>query len=137
MSKSRKRQTARKNADAGAPFAPLPAAGFASAPADAPGLDPALYERLVAIVSDIGEEREEGDRLAYVYNGDAISAKYVEGNDDEPASLLVAAFKLGVVLQVRGDQLVRYQPGAWLQQLEHLALSEDEDQDEAPEAGLE
>src|SRR4051812_15254520 len=109
MSKSKKKQTARKR--------------VADQPAEEPvvalperqemPLNQALYDRVVAAATKAGQMREEGDRLTWVYNGDAVAMKYTEPDEQAPARILVAAFRQGVVFQVEGEKQVAYQPGPW------------------------
>ena len=61
--------------------------------------------------------------------------KYTEPGEGEgqPARLMIAAFKQGVVLQTEGDRLVVYRAGDWEQSLEGLEPAADDE--EAPEEG--
>lgn len=95
-------------------------------------LDQALFDRVVATATRAGVMREEGDRLVYLYNGDTVALKFVEPGEgaDEPARILVAAFRQGVVYQVEGDRQVVYRPGPWEAALDQLADAPDEESDE-------
>jgi hypothetical protein len=108
MSKSQKKQRERARAQA--------SEGGAAAPvAPAPSLvDEALYERVRAAVRAAGEQDEAG---AWLYNGDTVSIKLVEGDGDTPRRVLVAAFQQGVVFQVEGERQVVRRPGEWLESL--------------------
>lgn len=125
MSKSKKKQVARaREQAAAAPQVDLeddddqaPADPDATRPQEAAAaggsaVDEALFERLVELVHALGEDREEGDQIAWVWNGPSMAIKYVEGEDELPRRMMVAAFKRGVVFQVEGDrQLVRRTDG--------------------------
>jgi hypothetical protein len=95
-------------------------------------IDQVLFDRAVAAAINAGVMREEGDRLCYLFNGESIALKYTEPGeeDDQPARLLIAAFRQGVVFQVEGDRQVVYQPGNWEQELERLATLEPPDDEE-------
>jgi hypothetical protein len=113
MSKSYKKQRERERARQGA------VEGSAEMPGQTPqaplGLEIkgkplkiALYESIVSTLKRVGEQQAEGDRNAWIYNGEALAMKHLE-----PDSLLVAAFKQGVVFQSQGDRQIIYKPGAW------------------------
>jgi hypothetical protein len=130
MSKSKKKQTARKRATE---QPPEEVAMDLPAPKELP-LNQALHDRIVAAATRAGQMREEGERMSWVYNGDAVALKYTEGDEAQPARILVAAFRQGVVFQVEGDRQVVYQPGAWEQELDRLEPAPDDEED--VEAGL-
>lgn len=125
MSKSKKKQTARKRATEQPPEEALEL----PTPKETP-LNQALYDAIVAAATKAGQMREEGERMSWVYNGDAVALKYTEADETQPARILVAAFRQGVVFQVEGDRQVVYQPGPWEQELEKLEPSEDDEEDE-------
>lgn len=137
MSKSRKKQRARAQNQQDAVVAHLtktvPVAETApevTPPASpekpAQPLNQALYDLAVAAATNAGQMREEGDRLSWVYNGDALAMKYTEPGDEDssPARLMVAAFRRGVVFQVEGERQVVYQAGDWEAELTRLATAE-------------
>lgn len=141
MSKSKKKQTARARdqaaaaAAAAAPteltLAPVtdvdeddddddllsPVDPDATRPQDATtggqAVDEDLFERVSEAVHALGEDREEGEQIAWVWSGASMSVKYVEEEGDLPRRLMVAAFKRGVVYQVEGDRQLVYQAGPW------------------------
>lgn len=146
MSKSKKKQTARKRAADGAPGAPemelestVPALepeledDEFDEPDDGPSLalpekqaqplNETLYEQAVAAATAHGVMREEGESLAYLYNGETLSLKFVEAAEgtDEPDRLMIAAFRQGVVFQTEGQTQVVYKPGEWEQEIARLA----------------
>ncbi|HEY9720494.1 MAG TPA: hypothetical protein V6D47_00660 [Oscillatoriaceae cyanobacterium] len=141
MSKSRKKQQARKRAeDQTVETVELLGPGPDEEPALAlpekreTALHEALYTVLVEAATRVGVMREEGEQLAYVYNGDTISLKYVEpGEEGQPATLMVAAFRQGVVYQAHGETQLVYKPGEWEQAIAALASTEPADEDDAPE----
>lgn len=96
---------------AAAPQAQPPASPQA---AGATAVDEALFEQVAEAAMHAGEPREEGDRQAWVYNGETLSIKYVEEDEDAPRRLMVAAFRQGVVFQVEGDRQVVHKPGDWV-----------------------
>jgi hypothetical protein len=163
MSKSKKKQRARERSkdELGntepapltvIPLAPTDAANDDGADLDDPDdqepalalpdhkdmpLDQQLFDRAVTAAIQAGQMREEGDRLCYLFNGESVAMKYTEpGEEDgQPARLLIAAFRQGVVFQVEGDRQVVYQPGPWERELEALAALEPDDgeiEDEPP-----
>ncbi|MEB3328146.1 MAG: hypothetical protein VKQ33_02810 [Candidatus Sericytochromatia bacterium] len=107
MSKSTKKQRLRARAQA--PEAAVPATAPAPVPAPRP-VDEALYARVLAAVQAAGQQDGPG---TWLYNGETVSIKLVEGGADAPRRLLVAAFQLGVVYQVEGDREVVRRPGSW------------------------
>ncbi len=115
MSKSSKKQKARERARETEGGAPAPPASPQAAGATA--VDEALFERVAEAVMLAGEPHEEGDRQVWLYNGDTLSIKYVEEDDQHPRRLMVAAFRRGVVYQVEGDRQVVHQPGDWRERL--------------------
>lgn len=125
MSKSAKKQKERARAQAAEAAAAAPNAMAADAPrmpaspkaAGATGVDEALFEKVAEAAMLAGEPREEGERQAWVYNGDTLSIKYVEEDDAHPRRLMVAAFRQGVVFQVEGDRQVVNSPGPWVDEL--------------------
>jgi hypothetical protein len=134
MSKSKKKQTARKRAQEDVPTElPLVEEDDFDEPDDTPSialperkpqpLNEALYEQAVAAATAHGVMREEGEALAYLYNGDTLSMKFVEAPEDtdEPDRLMIAAFRQGVVFQTEGQTQVVYQPGDWEQEIARLA----------------
>jgi hypothetical protein len=108
MSKSEKKQRARARAQASEVGAAAPAT-----PVPSP-VDEALYARVRAAVRAAGDQDEAG---AWLYNGDTVSIKLVEGDAGTPRRVLVAAFQQGVVFQVEGDRQVVRRPGGWLEAL--------------------
>jgi hypothetical protein len=129
MSKSKKKQKARERAqEVAREDQPMALPVRKEMP-----LDQALYDRVVAAATRAGQMREEGDRMSYVYNGDAVAMKYTEADEKEPARVLVAAFRQGVVFQVEGDRQVVYQRGPWEQELDELEPATD-DEDEGLDA---
>lgn len=87
-------------------------------------LDESLFHDAIEAATRAGVMREEGDRLTYLYNGDTLSLKYMEPTDTEGAFLLIAAFRRGVVFQVRNGKQVVYQPGDWEAEIRRLATTE-------------
>ncbi|MDB5099461.1 MAG: hypothetical protein JWM80_3882 [Cyanobacteria bacterium RYN_339] len=146
MSKSKKKQKARERVREEAPLAPPPEAPDATEepalalPERKPmPLDQGLYDRVVAAATKAGQLREEGDRLTWVYNGDAVAMKYTEPGEaeNEPARVLVAAFRQGVVFQVEGETQLAYQPGAWELELDKLEPAPDDEDDDDVEDDVE
>ncbi|MEB3196414.1 MAG: hypothetical protein VKP62_04350 [Candidatus Sericytochromatia bacterium] len=94
----------------------------ATAPRDAADLpteatsprDEALFARLVTIATQHGEAIAQDGCQVWVYNGDTVSIKYVEALGDAPERLMVAAFRQGVVFQVRGTRQLALRRGPWL-----------------------
>ena len=122
MSKSHKKQKERERARAAEPGATPAPEAEARPPASpraagATAVDEALFEQVAEAVMLAGEPHEEGDRQAWLYNGDTLSIKYVEEDDAAPRRLMVAAFRRGVVFQVEGDRQVVHQPGDWVASL--------------------
>jgi hypothetical protein len=101
-------------------------------------LNQAVFDLAVQAATNQGVMREEGERLSYLYNGEALAVKYVEpGPGGQPgASVMVAAFKRGVVYQVNDGRQVVYQPGDWEQNLQALAAAELPDEDADVEPGM-
>lgn len=146
MSKSRKKQKARERGqqDAPAPLEPIAPVEddlddeddgepSLALPDERPqDLSEGLFHDAIEAASRAGVMREEGDRIAYVYNGEQLSLKYVEPSDTEGAALMIAAFRRGVVFQVRDGVQVVYQPGDWEAEIRRLAVMEPvEPEDEA------
>jgi hypothetical protein len=90
----------------------------------AQALDEKLFHDAIEAATRAGVMREEGDRLCYLYNGDTLSLKYMEPTDTEGAFVLIAAFRLGVVYQVRNGTQVVYKAGDWEADIHKLATSE-------------
>jgi hypothetical protein len=140
MSKSRKKQRARERA-LEAETTPQPAVELEAVeelpPPEPTPLNEALYDLAIRAATQAGQMREEGERLAWVFNGDAIALKYTEPGEaeDQPARLLIAAFRQGVVFQVEGERQVVYQPGPWEAELTRLTTLEPPEDDEDDEAG--
>lgn len=146
MSKSKKKQAARKRTAEGASSAPemelestVPALepeledddfdepddtpSLAMPEKQAQPLNEALYEQAVAAATAHGVMREEGEALAYLYNGETLSMKFVEAPEgtEEPDRLMIAAFRQGVVFQTEGHSQVVYKPGDWEREIARLA----------------
>lgn len=140
MSKSRKKQQARKRAESDTfepvePLAPEPESepALALPQVRETPLDEPLYHALVEAATRAGAMREEGEQLAYVYNGDTLAIKYVEpGEDGQPATLMAAAFRQGVVYQARGETQLVYKPGDWEKGLAAIAAAEPDEDEDAP-----
>jgi hypothetical protein len=108
MSKSHKKRKARERATTSeGPSAAAEAPAQLKAPA---ALDEALLARVLRAVKGAGQPDGPG---TWVYNGDTLSIKLVEGDATTPRRLLVAAFQLGVVFQVEGDRQVVRRQGDW------------------------
>lgn len=141
MSKSRKKQKARERAQQEQPSEALEPVEVDEDEDDGvealelPELRPqalseGIFHEAVEAAGRCGVMREEGDRIAYLYNGPELSMKYVEPSDTEGATMMIAAFRRGVVFQVRDGVQVVYQPGEWEEEIRRLAKTEAVDEEE-------